>query len=541
MSSAPAMGPYDWIIVGAGSAGCVLANRLSEDASKRVLLVEAGGEDRSIWMKIPLGVGKALNDPRFIWDAETEPEPEMHGNRVHWPSGRVLGGSSSVNGMVFVRGHPAMYDAWRDAGCPGWGFSDLAPHFSRVEDFPEGDGRWRGTGGPIGASRVSPHPLSDGFVAACGEAGIAKTDDYNDERSEGASRLQLSVRGGLRSSASRGYLHPVRRRPNLDVVTGAIVTRVDFEGRRASGVSWIRGDESGGAAARGEVILSAGAVRSPQLLELSGIGDPKVLATIGVPVVHAQPSVGENLQDHLMGRLAFECNVPMTVNDMLLHKWRLVLAFAGYLATREGIFATASLTATAFARTHAAAPVPDAHLQIGLVSATGRLSISRETGLDGHSGFHLGGYFLYPKSRGSTHARSTDPSQQPAIRANYLSHEDDRAAAVRVLRKLRDIAAQPSLKRYVVREVRPGDAASTDEALLDHFRRTGQTCWHPVGTCRMGSDDAAVVAPDLKVRGVDGLRVVDASVMPFLVASNTNVPVMTLAERASEILRKTRP
>ena len=242
-----------------------------------------------------------------------------------------------------------------------------------------------------------------------------------------------------------------------------------------------------------------------------------------------------------MGRIAFECNEARTVNDLLLQRWRLVLEFARYLATRRGVFATASLTATAFARTHAAAPIPDARLQIGLVSATGRLSISRETGLDGHSGFHLGGYMLYPRSRGSTHARTPDAAVPPAIRANYLSHADDRAAAVRILKTLRRIAAQPSLRRFIVREVRPGDGANDDEALLDHFRRTGQTCWHPAGTCRMGSDDAAVVAPDLRVRGVDGLRVVDASVMPFLVASNTNLPVMALAERAFEIMRKIQP
>lgn len=527
---------YDYIIIGAGSAGCVLANRLSADRRLAVLLLEAGGEDRSIWLRIPLGVGKALMDERLVWNAYTDPEPELHGNRVHWPSGRVLGGSSSVNGMVFVRGHPAKYDQWRDAGCPGWGFRDVLPYFRKLEDCSFGDRRLRGAGGPVAVSQVGGDAITDGFVEACVECGIARTADYNDESAEGVSRLQLSTRNGVRCSAARAYLSSVRWRPNLEVVTGAVATQVRFQGRRAAGVRYLRGGAALEALARKEVLLCAGAIRSPQLLELSGVGDPHRLRDIGVPMVCDLPGVGENLQDHLMARIGFECNRPVTVNDMVRERWRLAIALLRYALRRDGVFATPSLTATAYARTRDGLPCPDVRLQVGLSSGSGRLSISRETGLDPFSGFHLGGYFLYPRSRGSVHVQSLDAGDQPSIRANYLSDPLDRETGVRAMKLLRTIAAKAPLASFIVREVRPGPDARSDDELLDYLRRTGQTCWHPCGTCRMGNDAGAVVNPDLTVRGVTGLRVVDASVMPFMVASNTNVPVLMIAEKAADMV-----
>ncbi len=527
---------FDYIIVGAGSAGCVLANRLSADPRRSVLVLEAGGSDDSIWLRIPLGVGKALMDERLVWNAFTEPEPELHDHRMHWPSGRVLGGSSSVNGMVFVRGHPAKYDEWRDAGCPGWGYRDVLPYFRKLEDCPFGDRRLRGAGGPVAVSQLAGDAITDGFIEACVAMGIQRTADYNDERAEGVSRLQLSTRNGVRCSAARAYLSPARSRPNLHVITEAVATQVRFKDRRAIGVSYLHRGAMLEASARKEVLLCAGSMRSPQLLELSGVGDAGLLQGIGVPVVCDLPAVGENLQDHLMARIGFECNRPATVNDMVRERWRLAIALLRYALRRDGVFATPSLTATAYARTRDGLPCPDVRLQIGLSSGTGRLSISRETGLDPFSGFHLGGYFLYPRSRGSVHVQSLDARVQPRIRANYLSDPLDRETSVRAMKLLRTIAAKAPLASFIVREVRPGPDAQNDDELLDYVRRTGQTCWHPSGTCRMGSDAAAVVNPDLTVRGVTGLRVVDASVMPFLVASNTNVPVLMIAEKAADLI-----
>jgi choline dehydrogenase-like flavoprotein len=527
---------FDFIIVGAGSAGCVLANRLSADPRISVLVIEAGGSDDYWWVRIPLGVGKLLADPNYLWQAETEPEPEMHGSRLHWPSGRVLGGSSSVNGMLAVRGHPAKYDEWCAAQCPGWDYKSLLPYFKRLEDYPSGDPLYRGRGGPIGITELKPDRITEAFIEACEQAGHRRVRDYNVGDPEGVAPLQLTTRNGQRSSAASSYLRPALRRPNLRVVSNALVTRILFEGRRAVGVAYGKDGETRSARARGEVIVCAGAVRSPQLLELSGIGQVDVLKRNGIEIVHPLPGVGENLQDHLMARISFESAGPVTINDMLRNPLYMVRDGLKYLLFRDGVFATPSLTALAYLRSRPEVPYPDIRMQIGLTSGTGRLSMTRDNGLDPHSGFHLGAYFIYPRSRGNLHIRSLDAAQAPAIRANYLADPSDREAAIALMKRMRQVAGQPVLSRLIVREVRPGAAVQTDEELLDYIRHTGQTCWHPCGTCKMGGDAMAVVDVNLRVYGVDGLRVVDASVMPFLVASNTNLPTIAIAEYASDII-----
>jgi len=492
----------DYVVIGAGAAGCALAARLTESGAHRVLLLEAGGTDRHLWVHVPLGVGKLLNDDTYVWKVETEPQAQLFGNRLYWPSGRILGGSTSVNGMVAVRGHPRRYDAWRDAGCPGWGAADVLPYFKRLETTTVGDADLRGRDGPVHVRELAGDPISDAFVAACVEAGYPRVADYNGDNPEGTAPLQLTSKNGFRCSAAVAYLAPAMRRSNLQVETHALATRVRFDGRRAVGVEYLQGNETKLVRARREVIVAAGAIRSPLVLERSGIGDAALLQAHGIPVVQHRPAVGENLQDHLMPRVTFETNRHATVNDMLANPLKLAASVLRFLLRHDGLFATTSLTALAYVRGNPAHAYPDIRIQSALVSAASRFATSRKTGIDPFSGFHIGGYFLYPASRGRLHIASSDARVAPKIEPNYLAEPLDRAMILAVLKIIRRVASQPAIARIIVRETRPGPDVATDDALFDYARRTGQTCWHPVGTCRMGTDDAAVVDPDLRVRGV---------------------------------------
>ncbi len=532
--------PFDFIVVGAGSAGAALAARLTEDGRHRVLLIEGGGEDRNVWIHVPLGVGKLLTNARYAWRFETEPQDSMAGQRIYWPRGKVLGGSSALNGMAYVWGDPAEFDRWRDTGCAGWGFADVKPYFKRMEANPFATHADRGRDGPMKITDRATRDrdaLSDGFVAACEQAGIAPTADYNAGAYEGVRYLEQTAANGRRWSTAVAYLREARRRPNLVILTEALATRVVFEGTRAIGVEVLRGGERTVHRAGREVILCAGAIQSPQLLELSGIGQGTRLQELGIAVIAGNAHVGENMIDHLQVRCTYQTTLPITINDVMRSFRRRMQAGLQYLLTRKGLMAGTSSTAHAITRTRDGLSGPDVMVRIYHISGKDRYSRSPGAGIDPFSGFSIGGFKLHPASRGSIHIRSADPRVAPAIQPNYLQAEPDRATALALLRLVRRIAAQPSLAPLVVAEHRPGPGVADDDALLEYIRESGQTAWHTVGTCRIGRPGESVVDARLRVHGVTGLRVADASVMPTIVSSNTNAPAIMIGERAADFLR----
>ena len=506
---------FDAVIVGAGTAGCVLANRLTEDGARKVLLLEAGPPDSNPWIHIPIGYGKTMHHPVLNWGFWTEPDPNMNGRRIYWPRGRTLGGSSAVNGLIQIRGQPEDFDAWQAAGAAGWGARDTLPYFEKSERQVSVT--------PIGERSE----LVDAFIAGCADLGIARNDDFNGARQEGAGYLHLTTRNGRRHSAATAYLKPARSRPNLTVKTGAHVSQVLFEGRRAVGVQF--GSEKVSA---GEVVLSAGALQSPQLLQLSGIGPARLLESLGIPVLADLPGVGENLQDHLALRLIYRCTRPVTTNDDLKNAWRKARTGLRYLLARRGPMAVGVMTAGMITRALPDAKTPDIQFFLSTVSA-------EERGAKPHpfSAFTLVYYPMRPESRGWVRIRSRDAREAPAIQPNYLATEYDRRIMLAGARLARRLVATPSLSPYVLDEYRPGATVESDGQILEAIRNTGSSGYHPVGTCRMGSDANAVVDATLRVRGVDGLRVVDASVMPLLVSGNTNAATFMIAEKAADLMR----
>jgi choline dehydrogenase len=527
---------FDYVIVGAGSAGCVLANRLSADGKNSVLLLEAGPKDSHVWIHVPLGYGRLFKEKTVNWMYQTEPEPGLDGRRVFQPRGKVLGGSSSINGLLYVRGQHEDYDRWRQRGNTGWGYDDVLPYFKKAENQERGADEFHGVGGPQPVSNLShADPLSAAFIAAAVEAGIPRNHDFNGATQEGAGFFQTTTRYGRRASTAVAYLRPARGRSNLHVETAALAQRILFDGRRAGAIEYGKAGYLRTARARKEILVSGGAYNSPQLLQLSGIGPADLLRKHGIDVVLDAPGVGHDLQDHLQVRMVMRCTKPITLNDVVNSPVRKVLAGLKYAALRTGPLSIAAGTSGAFFKTSPRLATPDIQIHF-LPFSTDKMGEK----LHSFSGFSASVCQLRPESRGSLRIRSADPSVPPEIRINYLSTEADRRANVEGLKILRKILQAPALRPYVVEEVDPGIKVSTDEALLAHCRARGSTIYHPTSTCRMGGDPLAVVDQRLRLRGIQGLRVVDASVMPDLVSGNTNAAVIMIAEKASDMILEDR-
>jgi choline dehydrogenase len=520
---------YDYVIIGAGSAGCVLANRLTEDPQVSVLLLEAGGPDRKQEIHIPAAFAKLFKTP-LDWAYETEPQPHLGNRRLYWPRGKMLGGSSSMNAMMHIRGHRADYDGWRDQGNPGWGFAEVLPYFKQMENEECGASEYHGVGGPLNVADLrTVNPLTRTFLAAAGEIGLPATDDFNGPKPEGVGLTQVTQKQGKRHSAATAYLKPALGRPNLTVLTGAQATRILFEQKRAVGVAYQQNGKAEQARATREVILAGGAINSPQLLLLSGIGPAEQLMPLGVQVVHHLPGVGQNLQDHLLATTAFCCTQPVTLASA--EKLSNILSF---LLLKNGPLTSNVGEAAGFVKTRHTLPAPDLEMIFAPV-----YFIKHGFGNPPGHGFSIGAILLQPESRGYIALRSPDPLASPAIQPNYLSSSADMQTLIEGVKLARRIAQAAAFAPYRGEEVTPGPNAQTDEAIAEQIRQHAETIYHPVGTCKMGSDSLAVVDGELRVRGVEGLRVVDASVMPTIIRGHTNAPTIMLAEKAAAAIKRT--
>jgi choline dehydrogenase len=523
---------YDYVIVGAGSAGCVLANRLTEDGKRTVLLLEAGPKDRNIWIHIPIGYAKTMFHPVYNWQFKTEPEPHLSSREIYWPRGRTLGGSSAINGLVYIRGQAEDYDHWAELGNKGWSWDEVLPYFIKLETNQRGAGKYHGGDGPLYVSDISEtNELVEAFIRAAGELGIPRNDDFNGPTQEGAGYFQLTTRNGLRCSAAAGYLKPARRRRNLHVETNALARQILFERGRAVGVRYEHGGAEVTVRAAKEVLICAGAVQTPQLLQLSGIGPVDLLQRLGIGVIADVPAVGENLQDHLQVRMMYKCSKPITTNDDLSSLWRRMRIGAKWALFRRGPLAIGIQLGGLFTRALPDSPTPDIQFHFGTISADLTAGTPHN-----FSGFTMSMCQLRPTSRGTIRIKSADPRVAPEIRPNYLATEFDQEVMVAGIKVTRRLATSRALSAYILDEYRPGWSVQSDDEMLDFVRNYGTTIFHPVGTCSMGADAQAVVDERLRVRGVSGLRVVDASIMPTIVSGNTNAPAIMIAEKAADMI-----
>ena len=531
------MDRFDYIIIGTGSAGCVLANRLSADPKNRVLLLEAGVKDNSILVQMPAGVGSLIGDKgTYNWGFWTESEPHLDDRKLWWPRGKGWGGSSSINGMIYIRGHARDYDQWRQMGLEGWAYKDVLPYFKRSESLEGGGDPWHGGEGPLKVSKAhTPNPIYKATIEAGGQAGYKITSDFNGFQQEGWGPYQFTIHKGERWSAAKGYLHPILNRPNLTNLIGVRTTRILIENGVAIGVEYA--DEATKARtsvyADKEVLVCAGAVQSPQILQLSGIGDPEELGKHGIPVVHALKGVGANLQDHLDVTLSWECPKPITIYSQRKGLLKTALVGLNWLLFRKGVGATQALESGAFLKSRPDLDRPDlqVHCVLAVMQNHGKTQVEK----DGFT-FHV--CQLRPESRGRVGLKSADPFDDPAIFANYLSAEEDRRALREGAKMMRQVASQAALDEFRSEELFPGTSVQTDEELDAWILANSETIYHPVGTCRMGTlgDPMAVVDAELRVQGLKNLRVIDASVMPNLVGGNTNAPTIMIAEKASDLI-----
>ena len=524
---------FDYIIIGAGSAGCVLANRLSANPQNRVCLLEAGPEDSLPWIHLPIGYGKTMWDARVNWKLNTAPEPGMNNREIYWPRGKCLGGSSSINGLIFIRGQKEDYDQWRDLGNVGWGWDDVLPYFKKAEGNDRLGEPLHSQEGPLKASSIpKKHPLVEAFKLAANALGVPTTDDFNNLTQEGVGYYQLSTHKGLRCSTAVAYLRPARKRSNLTVLTNSQATQILFTDRKASGVELFHKGKKTTLLANKEVLLCAGAIQSPQLLQLSGIGPAKLLQEFNIPLIQDLPGVGENLQDHLQYRLIYELNQPISTNDQLRSIFGKVKMGLDWLLFRGGPLSIGINQGGLFTKVMPTSSRPDIQFHLGTLSAD-------MAGGQVHpfSGFTMSVCQLRPESRGYVRIQSADPLVRPRIVANYLDTQYDRDISIAAIKFARSITQTQPLSNLIAREVKPNNPKSNEE-ILAFCRETGATIFHPSGTCKMGPDDdsMAVVDADLRVRGVTGLRVIDCSVMPRLVSGNTNWPVVMIAEKAADII-----
>lgn len=528
---------FDYIIVGAGSAGCVLANRLSEDSSNKVLLLETGGSDKSIFIKMPTALSIPMNTDKFAWQFHTQPEPHLDNREMHCPRGKVLGGSSSINGMVYVRGHAKDFDEWQQHGANGWDYQACLPYFKKAESFYLGENSHRGGKGPLGVNNGNnmENPLYTAFIEAGAEAGYSTTNDYNSAQQEGFGPMHMTVKNGVRSSASREYLDPIKHRSNLTIVTGALAQRVILDGKKATGVEYKLNGAVKTAKANKEVILSAGSIGSPHLLQLSGIGDTQALEKAGVEVKHHLPGVGQNLQDHLEFYFQYKCKQPITLNGKL-GLFSKGLIGAKWLLTRKGLGSTNHFESCAFIRSKPGVEWPD--IQYHFLPAAMRY--------DGRSAFAGHGFQVHvghnkPKSRGSVTIASADPTQPPKIVFNYLEHQDDIEGFRACVRLTREIIEQPAFNQFRGEEIQPGQQVQTDEQIDAFVRQAVESAYHPSCSCKMGEDAMAVVNSNTQVHGIQSLRVVDSSIFPTIPNGNLNAPTIMVAEKAADIILGNKP